>query len=217
MTADEAAPSGARAGRKAFKGLAPDGYRIRMMEPGEAERLLEIEQAGNSVLIAAGKSGLADEPVPALMAYVDFLLDHEVFVAEDKATSKAVGFAAARDTDDLYWLAELSVDPAHGRRGIGSALVEAVAQRAAWYFYRAVGLSTYCDLPCGAFFYERLHFLRVPDKDCTEWLTRRRIAETPPGSDGSDRTVMIRWLSRRGRHGVAGSGFKGGATSAARD
>ena len=194
MTADPAPPFGARSGRKAFKGFAPKGYRIRMMEPGEAERLCEIEQAANLVLIAAGKTGLADAPVPALPAYVRFLLDHEVFVAEDKATAEPVGFAAAHDTQNLYWLAELSVHPDHGRRGIGSALVQAVTQRAAWYFYRAVGLSTYSDVPCGAIFYERLHFLRVPDKDCPEWLTQRRIAETPPGSDGTDRTVMIRWL-----------------------
>ena len=33
-----------RPGRKAFKGMAPKGYRIRMMEPGEAHALRLIEQ-----------------------------------------------------------------------------------------------------------------------------------------------------------------------------
>ncbi|MEX6505003.1 GNAT family N-acetyltransferase [Jiella sp. M17.18] len=194
MTADPAAAASPRNGRRAFKGIAPKGYRIRVMEPGEAERLLGIQRAADELLVAAGKREIAAIAAAPLESFVRFLLDHEVFVAEEKATGEAVGFAAACGLTDVYWLAELSVHPGHGRKGIGSALVTAVTQRAAWYFYRAVGLSTYCDIPCGAVFYERLHFLRVPDKDCPAWLTQRRIDETPPGGDGRDRIAMLRWL-----------------------
>lgn len=112
-------------GRKAFKGMAPQGYRIRMMEPGEAEALQRIDAAAGRLLVEAGHIASAD-PVP-LDRFVPFLLRHEIFVAEEKGGGP-VGFAAAADLASIagaggedgegagcYWLSELSVDPAHGR------------------------------------------------------------------------------------------------------
>ena len=180
-------------GRKAFKGLAPAGYRIRMMEPGEAPRLFEIERAGALLLASVGKSEAAGEQVD-IERFTRFLLAHEIFVAIRKEDGLPVAYAAAAPESDLYWLAGLDVDPDHGRLGIGTALVEAVLMRASWFFFRAVGLSTYGDVPCGAPFYERLGFLRVADAQLPQWLADKRRAETPGGGAGEDRTVMIKWL-----------------------
>lgn len=186
-------------GRKAFKGMAPAGYRIRMMEPGEAARLLAIDTAADRLLIAAGH--MSGEPT-ALSAFVPFLLAHEVFVAEEKG-GEAVGFAAGADLADLtgdpagsgcYWLSALAVDPAHGRRGVGTALLAAVVQRAEWFFHRAVGLSTVRGLPIGEGFYGTRRFVRVADDDLTPALRQRLGLEWPTGALPGSRTVMVRWL-----------------------
>ena len=183
-----------RPGRKAFKGMAPKGYRIRMMEPGEAHALMTIERRAEATLIDLGKVELADAPRPDIGDFVRLLVENEVFVAEDKRSGEAVGFVAAHDLPDLYWIAELSVDPAHGRRGIGRALVGAVLERACWFQHRAVGLTTYADIPIGAPFYEASGFTTIPVDDCPPWLADLRLAETPPGSDPATRCAMIRWL-----------------------
>ncbi len=180
--------------------MAPDGYRIRMMEPGEAGRLRAIDAAADRLLVEAGHF-----PAPALpdMArFVAFLLEHEVFVAEEK-DGGAVGYAASADLAALtgdpaaggcYWLSALAVDPAHGRLGLGSALLAAVVARAEWFFHRAVGLSTARDLPIGEGFYGRRRFVAVPDDDLTPALRQRRDMEWPDGALPGTRTVMVRWL-----------------------
>lgn len=181
-------------GKKAFKGQAPAGYRIRMMEPGEAEPLLAVERSGRRLLIEAGHAELAASNEPPLCEFVRFLLAHEVFVAISKASQAPVGFAAAAARLDLYWLAEMVVDPAHGQRGVGAALLRAVTERARWFFHRALGLSTYVDIPFNAPFYERNGFMKIARDDLNEELTERLAAECPRGSDVRDRVVMVKWL-----------------------
>lgn len=183
-----------KAGRKAFKGFGPKGYRIRMMEPGEARRLMAIERRAQSTLIGLGMTELADTPEPSIGDFVCFLVEHDVFVAAEKRSGEAVGFLAAHALPDLYWISELSVDPEHGRRGIGRALLSAALERARWFHHRAVGLTADAVIPVGAPFYHRSGFVRLPDADCPPWLRRRKRAETPPGSSETSRCVMIRRL-----------------------
>ncbi|MCW4115114.1 GNAT family N-acetyltransferase [Aurantimonas sp. MSK8Z-1] len=184
-------PKGRKAGRTAFDGFAPAGYRIRMMEPGEAEALHRIDTRATLMLANAGKPDLVSNP---LDRFVHFLLRHDVLVAAQEHDSAPAGFAAGAPLHEVYWLAELGVDPDHGRRGLGTALVRAVAARAGWFRHPAVALSTFADLPCGVPFYERIGFHPLAPKDVPPWAEARRREEAPPGSDGSDRVVMIRRL-----------------------
>ena len=174
--------------------MAPKGYRIRMMEPGEAPRLLEIAQAGNALLIASGRAELSAAPPLAPHDFVRFLLAHEIFVAVEKRSGVPVGFAAAQDIGDLYWLSEMAVDPNHGRRGIGAALLHAVTERARWFFHRALGLTTYVDIAFNRPFYEHHGFMTVPRKDLHGMLEARLLEETPPCAAVEDRSVMVKWL-----------------------
>ena len=174
--------------------MAPQGYRIRMMEPGEAPRLLNIARAGDALLVAAGRTKLANAQPPELHGFVRFLVAHEIFVAVEKASGEPVGYAAARDVVELYWLSALAVDPKHGRQGIGAALLHAVTQRARWFFHRALGLTTYADIAFNRPFYEHHGFMTVPRKDLHGMLEERLSQETPPGAAVEDRTVMVKWL-----------------------
>src|SRR5271165_3964159 len=69
-----------------------------------------------------------------------------------------VGFASVEIVDGLAHLWQLSVRPSHGRRGVGTALVEAVCQWAGSQGYEAVTLTTYRDVPWNGPFYRRLGF-----------------------------------------------------------
>ncbi|WP_062014750.1 GNAT family N-acetyltransferase [Aureimonas sp. AU4] len=190
-------------GGKPFRGMAPEPYRIRMMEPGEAMRLREIDRRAGQLLVEAGHIADAEPLAPG--RFVQFLLAHEVFVAEQDG--EAVGFAASVDLAEILagepeaaegagctWLSALSVDPDHGRRGLGSALLTAVVARAGWFFQRAVALSTARDLAFNEGFYARRGFLAVPPADRPPALRKRFDAELPPGVDPARRTVMVRWL-----------------------
>lgn len=163
------------------------------MEPGEAPHLHGVAREATGLLVAAGRSEL-DGPPPPLSAFVPKLLGHDAYVAEDKASGAPAGFALGLDLGDLYWLAELAVHPAHGRRGVGTALLRAVTERARWSFHRALGLSTYETVPFNAPFYAARGFVKVLRKDLSALLEERLLRETPPGADPADRVVMIRWL-----------------------
>ena len=173
----------AKRDRDWFRKMAPKGFRIRMMEPGEAPALQAIRDR------AAGGNGPAAETQP-IGDFVLWLLQHEVFVAEMKA-GEPVGFAAAGDLGELYWLAGLYVLPEHRGHGIGRALTAAVVTRAGWFFHRALGLST---APETASFFERSGFVAILPQDFPPIIFRKVKEECPDGIALSDRAVMVKWL-----------------------
>src|SRR4029078_2757351 len=74
-----------------------------------------------------------------------------------------VGFALVRMLgDDLAHLDELDVDPSHGRRGLGTALVLAVCEWASASGYSGVTLTTFRAVPWNLPFYARLGFTEIP-------------------------------------------------------
>lgn len=175
-----------------FRKMGPKGYRIRMMEPGEAPALFSILKGSSALITAAG------QPPPDLVDatlddFVRWLLQHEVFVATTKA-GEPVGFAVAGDAVDLYWLTGLHVTPDHQRRGVGSALIAAVLRRAGWFFHRAVGLSAYRDLTFHAPLFSRRGFMAVLRKDFPAILEDRFLREMPSQAKEEERIVMVKWL-----------------------
>jgi GNAT superfamily N-acetyltransferase len=64
----------------------------------------------------------------------------------------------------------LSVDPAHGRRGLGARLVEASCNMAYARGARAMTLSTFHDLAWNGPFYTKLGFRELTPSDWTPGL-----------------------------------------------
>lgn len=86
--------------------------------------------------------------------------------------------AFAEVMDGLAYLAQLSVLPTHGRRGIGATLVGAVE---GWARDRGLGtltLTTFADVAWNAPSYERLGFAVVPEALWTPGLKERVVAQT---------------------------------------
>lgn len=172
--------------------MLPAGFSIREPRGGDLAALHGIEARATALLAAHGHPALADIET-SMEDLAAFLRSGTTFVAVD-AADEPRGFAVARDIGDLYWLGELSVDPALGRRGIGSALLDAVVERARWAFHSAVGLSTFRDVPFNAPFYARRGFLEVGLDDAPAAIRARVESEVPTGAKLSERVLMVRKL-----------------------
>jgi GNAT superfamily N-acetyltransferase len=74
-----------------------------------------------------------------------------------------VGFALVKMlADDLPHLDEVDVEPSHGRRGLGTALVRAVCEWATTSSFPILTLTTFRAVPWNLAFYARLGFVEIP-------------------------------------------------------
>lgn len=102
----------------------------------------------------------------------------------------AVGFVLGIAHPDSFYLAEMSVDPAFGRRGLGRELVQHFCSEAWMRGAQAVTLSTFRDVPWNAPFYAHLGFVEIPREDYTDWMHLYQGNQTRMGLDVSKRLFM---------------------------
>ncbi|GGD14165.1 hypothetical protein GCM10011587_17850 [Pyruvatibacter mobilis] len=81
-----------------------------------------------------------------------------------------VGFAICGVLDNALHLYELGMDPDHGGKGLGRALVETVAAEAKARGLEAVTLSTFTNVPWNAPFYETAGFRILAETELTPAL-----------------------------------------------
>lgn len=112
------------------------------------------------------------------------------------SAGEPVGFAVVSVCGRRVHLDELDVRPEHGRRGVGSALVEAVADWARGSDYVAMTLTTFRDVPWNAPFYTRLGFEELLEEELDSELLRRLSDEAALGLDRSTRVAMRKSLRR---------------------
>jgi GNAT superfamily N-acetyltransferase len=134
-----------------------------------------------------------DEPfsVEALDA---FRRAHHAWVAVD-AGDEPIGYVLVELVDGNAHLEQLSVHPAHRRRGAGRALVEHVASWAARSGLPAVTLTAFAEVPWNGPYYERLGFRTLHGADVTVGLRAKRSVEAARGLDAWPRVCMRRDLS----------------------
>ena len=112
-----------------------------------------------------------------------------LWVAVDES-DKPVGFAWVRILDGVAHLEEIDVLPAHGRLGIGTALVATVCNWAGSAGYKAVTLSTFRDVPWNAPFYARHGFRPLDSGELTAGLSHLRELERGIGLRTDLRVIM---------------------------
>ena len=83
--------------------------------------------------------------------------EQRAWVAVD-ADGSIIGFAVAWVVDGEGHLDELAVAPAHGRRGVGRALVDAVVAWTRAQGLASITLTTFRDVPWNGPYYEKLGF-----------------------------------------------------------
>ncbi len=169
-------------------------YVVRLAGPEHVDQLPAIERA------AATRFGDSlPESVLSHVTPTDNLAAAQraglLWVALEPAGA-AVGFAVASVSGRRVHLEELDVLPAHGRKGIGAALVEAVEDYALTSDCTEITLTTFRDVPWNASFYARVGFEPIPEQELDAELTRRLSDETALGLERSRRVAMRKPLPR---------------------
>ena len=104
--------------------------------------------------------------------------------------TKLVGFALARVIGDYAHLEEMDVHPEHGRRGIGSQLLDAVIGWAEAGSLPGLTLITFRHLPWNAPFYERNGFVRLDAENTNSLLQDLIREEAEAGLEPRNRVAM---------------------------
>ncbi|MEM9541295.1 MAG: GNAT family N-acetyltransferase [Cyanobacteria bacterium P01_E01_bin.42] len=101
-----------------------------------------------------------------------------------------IGFAYVEKLGENWHLEELDVHPQHQKRGIGSALVKAVCDRAEEMQIPAITLITFRDIPWNAPFYQKMGFEAISLSECNVELQKLAIAEDRRGLRQDKRLIM---------------------------
>lgn len=169
-----------------------DQYRVVPASAAHTALLPRIEQSAATLFGDAVPSELL-EHVTLESVFRAAQQDGTLWVALGPH-DEPIGFVRVVVTGVRVHLAELDVLPNHGRRGVGTALVQAVEGWARSNGFSEITLTTYRDLPWNAPFYARMGFTVVPD---TEWdadMRDRFEEEAGLDSERAKRVVMRKRL-----------------------
>ena len=162
---------------------------IRPMRPEDEPRVVEVSLAADTVFADAGVVLPPDDPREVL-AHAE-----RVLVACGPRGGPVVGLAATVTVGEGPHLEQLAVHPAHGRRGAGSALLEAVCAEAAASGHTRLTLTTFRDLPWNGPWYAARGFSVLPRAAWGPALEGVWNAEERAGIGVLPRVVMERRLS----------------------
>lgn len=103
-----------------------------------------------------------------------------------------VGFCTVDTLDGAAHIGELAVDPAHGRQGFGTRLLEASVSYAVRSGYSAITLTTFRDVPWNGPWYLRRGFVELPESQWGPELRDQWEVERAAGIDLAPRIAMRR-------------------------
>lgn len=137
---------------------------IRRARCDEFEILREIERDAGRAFATIGMPEIsADEP-PSVAELESFVRAGHAWVAVD-ASGHPVGYLLSDVVDGCAHIEQVSVAPAHARRGVGAALINHLDADAAAENRPALTLTTFRDVPWNAPYYARLGFVVLEPAD----------------------------------------------------
>ncbi len=153
----------------------PEGYEIRLAHKNDLTALPSIERDA-AVLFKETAFELWVDPtrldmVTLVAAFAEALAAGRLWVAVAQA-GDPVGFIMATVVDRGAHVEEIDVVPAHGRRGLGGALLETVCAWASNAGFRSVTLSTFKGVPWNEPFYRRHGFEAVDPRALSPGFAR---------------------------------------------
>src|SRR5262252_2669478 len=165
-------------------------YSIARARPEDLSELTKIELAAARLLAGHAPESVLCETT-SQEEFQKALRNGHLWVA--LAADAPVGFAHVEVIDARSaHLEEIDVLPAHGRRGVGTRLVDQVCRWAASAGHSSVTLTTFRDVPWNMPFYERLGFRVIPGAKLSSALRAIVDNETRRGLDPSRRVAMER-------------------------
>jgi ribosomal protein S18 acetylase RimI-like enzyme len=163
--------------------------RIRAVRHEELPILQDIERAAGECFRDIGMPEIADDddfPLEVLAAY---LRAGRAWVA---VNGRPVAYLIADLVDGNLHVEQVSVHPGSARLGIGRALIDHAAERAAADGIPAVTLTTFTDVPWNAPYYLRCGFRFLEEAELTPGLRTVRDREAEHGLDRWPRVCMAR-------------------------
>ena len=173
----------------------PETPVIRLARLGDIERLQDIERAAGVAFVGVGMPEVADdEPLPTDVL-ARFASDGRAWVWEGPDGSgdqRTAAYILVEMIDGAAHIAQVSVDPAWARQGIGSQLVDHVSEWAAVRGLLAVTLTTFREVPWNAPYYARIGFRVMSAHEIGPQLRQTIASETALGLNPSVRVAMTR-------------------------
>ena len=161
---------------------APGSSDVRVAGAADLAQLPAVEAAADELFVPLGITDLPAPGSPEQWAHAWRVL---------VAGRPVHGFAVLELLDGAVHLEQLSVHPAHGRRGVGGALLAGCLAHARAHGTDRVTLLTYAEVPWNAPYYAR-HGWRVT-ADLTPGLRALRRREVELGLDRhGTRVAMVR-------------------------
>jgi GNAT superfamily N-acetyltransferase len=164
------------------------GYSIITATPEHLEALYDIELAAATMFERYVPASVPQDNTP-LSKFRSAQREGRLWVALFGETP--VGFALVEMlAEDLPHLEEIDVTPAHGRRGLGTALVHTVLEWVVNAGYQQMTLTTFRSVPWNMPFYARLGFVEIPTHELRPELETVVRDEAGRGLDRDQRVVM---------------------------
>lgn len=163
---------------------------IRRAEPGDFDRLREIEVLAGAAFRDVGMPDIADDDPPSARLLGHFARHGRAWVCCADGTVAA--YLLAEVVDGCAHIEQVSVDPAFRGRGLGRALVDHLDGWAAERGLPALTLTTFRDVPWNAPYYRRIGFTEVP---AAGGLAAVVAEEAAHGLDPALRVCMRREVS----------------------
>ena len=167
-----------------------DAVAIRPGEPRDIPVMQDIEIAGCQIFADIGMQDVADDGAHETELLAGYIADGRAWVAE--ADGRVCGYALADVYDGTAHLEQVTIYPDCAGQGIGSELVDAVADWGRARGSDALTLLTFVDVPWNGPYYRRLGFVVVPDEELDPELAALRRHEAELGLDVSIRCAMRR-------------------------
>lgn len=168
--------------------MSSDDAAVRSARPADLPLLPAIEVAADRPFAGLG---IVFPPGPTVIEEVIARTGDDVVVAGDPP----VGYSATRPLDGGTYLIQIAVHPDHARRGIGTAILREVVERAAAAGSAGVSLLTFRDVPWNAPWYARHGFAEQPEEEWGPGIRAQWDAEVASGlHELGPRVVMWRPL-----------------------
>ncbi|HNP58466.1 MAG TPA: GNAT family N-acetyltransferase [Gordonia sp. (in: high G+C Gram-positive bacteria)] len=167
---------------------------IRAARPADYPAIQDIEQRAGQAFRTVGMDAIADDD-PFSDAELDaYTASGRAWVSTDQA-DKPTAYVLVDIIDCMAHIEQVTVDPAHARKGLGALLIEHVDGWAREQRLDGLSLTTFVEVPWNAPYYERLGFRRLAPEQLDAGLKAVRSHEAELGLDRWPRTAMARPLA----------------------
>ena len=152
----------------------------------------ELERRAGEPFRVLGMDTIADDEPPGADDLVEPVVAGEIRVIDEgRPDGRLSAWMWLMPLDDGLYIEQVSVDPEHRGRRLGSQLVQWALEQAAERGLPEVTLTTFADVPWNGPLYRRLGFRVLGEHEMKPELRTIRLVERALGLDVRPRVAMI--------------------------